>query len=802
MRPSRRWFRQAASAALVATAMFPAVSPADERRTVPDADAAPWLAGAPTRPRVVAPRLVAPRALVGRELVLEVLLNGVPLDPGAVLRVMPDGTVLVAVEDANRWRLRFDEFHLIDSGGVRFLPLRTVAGLRLTLDERAAVLRLVAPPSALTASSLAIDSGPSPQPSDLGLGAFLNYDVLVQDSTAATSSGGQFRFGVFDGFGVLTSEHAVSDGSVPPRRLMTTLRKDDPSGMTTWRFGDFFSAPGSIGRTALMGGVQWGTNFSLQPSLVTFPFQSLDGEAALPSTVEVYVNGALRNTIDAPPGPFEIGQIPVITGAGTLRMVVTDSLGRRVVVEQSFFASNRMLRQGLHEQSWELGALREDFGTESNHYGRPAAVTTHRFGVSDWLTTEFRAELLEDQQTVGGGLTVLAGDHGFWLADAAYGRVADQDGGAHGSVGFQGQWGAFSLGTEVEGAEAGFVQIGDGTTTLPSMSTASVALGWFGEVAGSFGLALVRDKPRGGPDSEVANLSWSLQVGRGGNLALSYFEDFAQTARRGAALTYSLGFDAHHSVSATVSHEEGTDPRLVLQAQRALGRGPGWGWRVQADREGDGSVEASLQTDYGLYRAGADRNGSETRSYLGATGGLTWVANNLLASRRIENAFGLVRVPGMAGVRVYFDNELVGVTDADGDLLLPALRPYQANEVRIDVQDLPLDAVLPVERLSGVPYFGSGVVLVFPVRVERAATLTLVDAKGAALPAGASVRVGSDTPSPIGDGGYAFIAAPAGRSTLTVDWEGGGCTATIDVPAAGEPLPDLGRVICNPSTPR
>ncbi|MGH6893316.1 MAG: fimbria/pilus outer membrane usher protein [Dongiaceae bacterium] len=732
-------------------------------------------------------------------MILEIRVNGALADPGGMVRVLPDGAVLAPVEDANRWRLRFDQSQLVDSAGERFLPLASVPGLKLELDEPRSLLTLSADPSTLTTTALAIGSGPAPQPNELGPGGFLNYDVLVQQSTVATNNGAQLRLGLFDGFGVLTSEHSFSSGSNDVAlRLVTTLRKDLPASLNTLRLGDFSSAPGTIGQAALIGGVQWGTNFGLQPSLVTFPFQTLTGEATLPSTVDVYLNGALRSSVNAPPGPFEIAQIPVITGQGMLQMVVTDALGRSVLVEQPFFASAHLLQAGLHEQSWELGALREDFGIASNRYGRMAAITTHRWGLDDRLTAELRAEALSEQQLLGAGVAVLAGRHGIVLANFAYGGDQDARGG-RATLGYQGQWNAFSLGAELRATEAAFKQVGDGTTpAAPPSSTAALTLGWSSERVGSFGLALVNEVSRTGSDAKVVNLSWSSEVGADGHLALSYFEDFAVAGRRGAALTYTHAVGDHTSASLTMNDDDGDSPRAVAQAQHSLDRDPGWGWRMRADDQGDGSAELALQTDNGIYRVGGDKAGSDTRGFANATGGLVWFSGSMLPARRIESAFGLVRVPGMAGVRVYFENDLFGVTDKDGELLLPTLRPYQANEVRIEIEDLPFDAVVATDRMSGVPYFGSGVVFEFPARIERSVTLTLLQRDGRPVPAGARLRVAEGPAVPVGEAGFAFVALPEVHNRLVASWSNGACSAELELPASHEALPDLGRILCQP----
>jgi len=52
------------------------------------------------------------------------------------------------------------------------------------------------------------------------------------------------------------------------------------------------------------GGVQFGTNFSTQPMLVTTPLLAAHGEAVVPSTVDVFVNGRPVASESVPPGPF------------------------------------------------------------------------------------------------------------------------------------------------------------------------------------------------------------------------------------------------------------------------------------------------------------------------------------------------------------------------------------------------------------------------------------------------------------------------------------------------------------------
>src|SRR5205807_1753009 len=84
---------------------------------------------------------------------------------------------------------------------------------------------------------------------------------------------------------------------------------------------------------------------------------------------------------EVPSGPFTIQDLPVVTGGGDARIVVRDVLGRERVVYLPYYASPRLLQQGLHDFSYEIGAVRENFGITSADYGRFMSAATHRLGL-------------------------------------------------------------------------------------------------------------------------------------------------------------------------------------------------------------------------------------------------------------------------------------------------------------------------------------------------------------------------------------------------------------------------------------
>jgi outer membrane usher protein len=161
------------------------------------------------------------------------------------------------------------------------------------------------------------------------------------------------------------------------------------------------SVPGAWGRSVRFGGVQYSTNFATQPGYITFPSIASGGQAALPSTVDVFVNNALVAQKTVLPGPFSITNIPTVNGSGNVRLVVRDLFGREQVISQPFYASVNLLKAGLEDFSYEAGVERSNFGTESGDYGHAVASATYRRGLTGRLTGEIRGEASRDLGVAG-----------------------------------------------------------------------------------------------------------------------------------------------------------------------------------------------------------------------------------------------------------------------------------------------------------------------------------------------------------------------------------------------------------------
>jgi outer membrane usher protein len=185
-----------------------------------------------------------------------------------------------------------------------------------------------------------------------------------------------------------------------------------------------------------------------------------------------------------------------------------------------------------------------------------------------------------------------------------------------------------------------------------------------------------------------------------------------------------------------------------------------------------------------------------SRFGVGARGGLVMIGGHASAVRDPGEDMGiaLVEVPGQSGVTIYHDNHRAARTDAHGFAMVTGLRPYEVNRLRIDTQDLPIDAAMTSEEIRVRPYSGGGVQVRFPEAQTGGATMRLLQPSGEPVPAGATAHVGTQQFTVAGSG-FLYVTGVSGSLAIAVTWARGNCFAQARVPS-GPVLPDLGTILC------
>src|SRR6185437_5134124 len=200
-------------------------------------------------------------------------------------------------------------------------------------------------------------------------------------------------------------------------RLDSTYVYSDTETMRRYRVGDFISGFLPWTRPVRMGGVQVSSDYSMRPDLITFPVPELSGSVAVPSAVDVLINGTQVLSRQIHPGPFQVPQLPVVNGQGTISMSVTNALGQQVTTELPFYASSELLAPGLQTYSAEIGFVRKNWGVVSNDYGSLAGVVAYRRGLTPDLTIEAHGEATRGHFMAGAGGVLSVGN--FAVANLA-----------------------------------------------------------------------------------------------------------------------------------------------------------------------------------------------------------------------------------------------------------------------------------------------------------------------------------------------------------------------------------------------
>jgi outer membrane usher protein len=549
------------------------------------------------------------------------------------------------------------------------------------------------------------------------------------------------------------------------------------------------------------GGVQYATDFGTQPGLVLTPGQFVAGQATVPSTVDVFVNNALVTQQAVKPGPFDITNIPPITGPGNVTLVIRDELGREQVITRPFYASPVLLRAGLTDFSYDLGLVRENFGIASNDYGPWVASGTYRRGISDRWTGEVRAEAQARVANAGIASDVLIDDLGVFSASAAGGHNPLGSGGRV-SLAFDRQ--ALGLSFNVQGALASphFRLVGDtesqAVVARQLLASAGYTFGPYGTLSAAYVARSYRDLP----STTIGSLGYSFDLGRWGYVGVSVSRVRAEDRSTQFNTTWTLPLGTSTTAALSIDRVRSTAPgadqdERALSIQRDLPLGEGFGYRLRASDQGPRKAEIDYQNRYGTYSAEVAQAQGKTGERISASGGVGLIGSNVFLSRTINDSFGLVRLPGYPDVRVYSENQEIGRTNAAGELVVPRLLPYQKNTVRIEQADLPFDAEFDVLARDAVPYTRSGVVVEFGVRPAHGALVKIMQDDGAAVPAGARVRVeGQEGDFPVALGGDAYLTGLAARNHAVAAWLDHECTFEFDYPETRDPQPRLGPFVC------
>ena len=578
--------------------------------------------------------------------------------------------------------------------------------------------------------------------------------------------------------------------------------------------GDVISSSMDWSRPVRMGGFQVRRDFSLRSDIITNQLLSFSGAAAVPSTVDVFIQNNRAFTTQVPAGPFKLDDLPVYVGSGEAQIVIKDAEGRTVRKNVSFFAAQDLMKPGVADYSLEVGFARQAYGIESYNYGSdPMWSGSFRYGLTNWLTMEAHGEGKSDLAMLGAGFSAVP----FSLGEVTLSAGA----------------------SEYQGTKAGFVR-GSVRTKVMGVDVNASSLrsqDGFADLAYATGVdylgqgGLVNDASLLEFPKALDVVSLSIPLASDNHLGVSYVNSQRTSATDqivGVFYGTSLG-DAAGSFNLSASDNMTTgDARVSVGFSFALGKRTqmragvatdgqgessyglnvsrpisdqlgdyGYGLQLEQNDAGNGlfSARGQYRTRYG--RAGTELTAVDNMPVVRAEfeGAVVVSGGQLALGNSIQDSFALVDV-GIPYLPVYLQNRAVTRTGPGGKALVTGLSSYRNNRVSIDVRDLPSDSMASLTAMDVVPARKAGSYVSFDAGTVPTATIIVMQANGSLMPPGTEIFLnGAAASGFVGYDGLTFLEDIRDNNQLKVAAPGGTCTATFSRPPS-DPQADTMKVIC------
>jgi outer membrane usher protein len=748
---------------------------------------------------------------------LEVLINGYKVDLVAGFSRLPNGNLA-----ATRSELAAVGLKTPGKGpDNEVVPLLSIPSLKYQFDELGQTIDIRIADNMRIPKRFNLIPEESLMEAQSDLGVVLNYSAyaaadtyLYQQKTNFSGASINLDGRAFSKLGVLQQTATVGTttfSDFTATRLNSTFTYSNQKRAETYRLGDIVSGGLNWTRPMRMGGAQVQRNFSLRPDLITTPLPSLQGTAALPSTLDVYLNGLKAYSQEVPAGPFEVTRLPVISSQGAARVVLTDTTGRQTTSEKPIYNSAMLLGNGYFDYSVDIGFARRSFGTASFDYDSEIlGLASARFGLSDFLTVEAHAEAKPDLIEGGAGAVLQAGPFGtFNAALAASEQAGDFGAFAYGAWDFQykdllvhaASSRTFGNFTDLAAATALRDSTGISASAVPrAMDQITLSYG-FPQIEADVGLSLSHLLLANGTETAPLGLSVTKSFPHEISVFAGAYLDLANTNNFGASMGFSmpLGKSRDINVESNATYDN-TGYSAAASAFKQMDSSYGsYGWRVAAREQSGEAVSAS-----GGYRAAQAVVAGALETAGGKLGGRANVEGSLVATKAgvfignpVSDSFAVVNA-GVADMPVSYENRFVGKTGKNGKILLTQVRSYHPTRVSIDATSLPLNSNVTETDKRIAPREMSGVVVDFGVQKESTAAIVILkDEAGAYLPAGTEITLADHKePFIMGYDGQVYVTDLTARNALTAQLSGKTCQAAFDYKSDANTQTLIGPLTC------
>ncbi|MCU4431635.1 fimbria/pilus outer membrane usher protein [Acinetobacter pittii] len=760
-------------------------------------------------------------------LFLNISINSNASEDLVAVKQSKDGKLYIRSSALKTLRLKMDE-HIPDN---QWVCINDLNGIQFKYLENEQSLNLKVPSNMLTGYSVDLSSQQITSPHLLKMkplnAAILNYSLyqtMTNDENvfSGTAEGifnsaiGNFSSGVlYNG----SNENSYSHEKWV--RLESKWQYVDPEKIRIYTLGDFISNSPDWGSSVRLAGFQWSSAYSQRGDIVTSALPQFSGSAALPSTLDLYVNQQKIYSGLVPSGPFDIKQLPFISG-NEVTLVTTDATGQQSITKKPYYFSSKILAKGINEFSVDVGVPRYNYGLYSNDYDDATfASGAIRYGYSNSLTLSGGTEASTDGlSNLGIGFAKNVLGIGVINADIAASQYKDENGystllGLEGriskNISFNTSYrkvfdNYFDLARVSQVRYLKDNQINAESQNYLNYSALADEIFRAGinyNFYAGYGVYLGYNQIKYSDNSYKllsTNLSGSLDKNWG--FYASAYKDYENHKDYG--VYFALRYTPSSKVNAITSVS--SDSGSLRYRQEIFGLSEpqigsfGWGGYVERDQdanENNASVYASYRARAAYLTGRYNRFGDNDQVALSATGSLVAAAGRLFAANEIGEGYAVVTNAGPQS-QIINGGVNLGETDKSGRFLIPSLMPYQVNHIYLDPSYLPLNWNVKSTDQKTVVGYRQGTLVDFGAHQVISGLVKLVDQNNSPLMPGYTVRINGQQNGMVGYDGEVFIPNLLKQNKLEVDLlDHGSCQVDFTYNSNQYSTKKLGPYVCH-----
>ena len=800
--------------------------------------------------------ILCPFSCSAEPIVVSITVNSVPRGDFFVVRDAK-GDFLVQREDYAALGLKLPESAgTVEMDKIHYVPLSSLAGFKVEFDEKKLAINVESPVESLPKTTVDLSS---PYPSYRNVhyprenSLFLNYALNYSYSNYSDDPpGGPHEFQVVnklgarsgDFFFVTDTQYTKNESASDFLRLMSYVTYERPQDLQWITLGDLFAASGGLGSTLNMGGLGISKIYRMNPYLVRQPTLNFSGAAALPSQVDVYVDGILAGRRNIQPGPFEIQNLNYYGGTRKVDLVVRDAFGIEQRFQYSVYFARTLLKNHFHEYSYNIGWLRENYGTKSNDYSEPAFSAFHRYGLSDRLTVGAGAEAADDIYSGSIESTFLVPFSAGVVTMEIAGSSTPSGRGWAGSLSHSYQSGKFGSSAVWTKYSADYATVGSRLSSFNLDYAVGVDASYTTDKWGSFSLGYSRQNARDTGSGKIASAHYTYNLTRSVSIGAGLQAVKTGTDDRDYQFTIDLNYHSPKGLNANAniqSTRDGNLERMHIYKDQPVGEG--WGGNVYASRDERKSSETTSIVNprvqyngtYGTYIWDSHfQDSGNTRQEihnLGFAGSVVYAGGFAGLTRPVNDSFSFVTVDRLPDVPVRVNNQEIGRTDPSGVLVVPTLQSYNINDIDLAANDVPMDyRIFEINRKISPSIWSGSCVSLDAQKIAAVSGTLFLRKDGRKTPleyVEMSVKVGDRNFSyPTGKGGQFYVEnvlpeeargsrkdkyscraiaemrksgankIKPGKYPGIVELEGGKCETVITFPETDEAITEIGETEC------